>query len=47
MSLLPKKTPEHKRRIEERREDWIEGFLFAFALTMGVVLMLFLWLSWV
>ena len=42
MKLLPEKTPEHRRRIRERREDWIEGFLFVFALTMGAVLMLFL-----
>lgn len=47
MKLLPEKTPEHRRRIRERREEWIEGFLFVFALTMGAVLMLFLWLSWI
>lgn len=47
MGILPKKASRRRRRIRERREYWIEGFILVFALSIGAVLMLLLWLSWV
>lgn len=47
MKLLPKKTPEHRKRIEEHMDRWIDGLILAFSLTMGAILLIFLWISWV